>query len=42
MGFTSGKKTDGKKQPFFIRLKGEKPFGIAGPWERWEKGREAG
>lgn len=27
---------DGTKQPYYIRLKGGAPFGIAGLWEHWE------
>jgi putative SOS response-associated peptidase YedK len=35
-GFFEWQKTTGKtKQPFYIRLTDEKPFGFAGLWERW-------
>lgn len=34
-GFYEWKKTDGKKQPYFIRLKDDQPFGFAGLWEHW-------
>lgn len=37
-GFYEWQKTDGKKQPIYIRLKNDHPFGFAGLWERWEKG----
>ena len=33
-GFYEWQKTDDKKQPFFIRLKSDQPFGFAGLWER--------
>ena len=33
----TGEKTSDKKQPFYIRLKSDKPFGFAGLWERNEK-----
>jgi putative SOS response-associated peptidase YedK len=29
-------KAGGRKQPFFFRMKDERPFGFAGLWERWE------
>jgi putative SOS response-associated peptidase YedK len=35
-GIYEWKKTGAKtKQPYYIRLKDEQPFGIAGLWERW-------
>jgi putative SOS response-associated peptidase YedK len=41
-GFYEWQRTDGKKQPFFFRMRDESPFGFAGLWERWEgQGREA-
>lgn len=36
-GFYEWQKTDDKKQPFFIRLKSDQPFGFAGLWERNDK-----
>jgi putative SOS response-associated peptidase YedK len=38
-GFYEWQKMDGKKQkqPFFIRMKNSRPFGMAGLWERWDK-----
>lgn len=36
-GFYEWQKTDGKKQPYYIRLKEDGPFGFAGLWERWKK-----
>lgn len=35
-GFYEWQKTDGKKQPFFFRMRNESPFGFAGLWEHWE------
>ncbi len=37
-GFYEWKKVDGGKQPYYIRRKDQKPFGLAGLWERWDKG----
>ena len=39
-GFYEWQKTNGKKQPYYIRLQNDRPFGLAGLWERWEKGGE--
>ena len=38
-GFYEWQKMNGKKQkqPFFIRMKNSRPFGMAGLWERWDK-----
>jgi len=36
-GFYEWKKTDGKKQPYYIHLKDDQPFGFAGLWERWNR-----
>ena len=33
-------KVNGRKQPYFVGLRGDRPFGLAGLWERWEKGGE--
>ena len=33
-------RADGRKQPYFVGLQGDRPFGLAGLWERWEKGGE--
>ncbi|MSP83723.1 MAG: SOS response-associated peptidase [Alphaproteobacteria bacterium] len=34
-GFYEWRKIGGAKQPWFIRLRGDRPFGLAGLWERW-------
>jgi putative SOS response-associated peptidase YedK len=39
-GFYEWQRTNGRKQPYFIGLKNDRPFGMAGLWERWEKGGE--
>jgi putative SOS response-associated peptidase YedK len=39
-GFYEWQRTDGRKQPYFVGLKNDRPFGLAGLWERWEKGGE--
>ncbi len=36
-GFFEWMETDGKKQPYYIRLKGGRPFAFAGLWDRWNK-----
>ena len=36
-GFYEWKKIDGKKQPYYIHLKDDQPFGFAGLWERWNR-----
>jgi len=36
-GFYEWQKTGRRKQPFYIRLKDDRPFGFAGVWERWSK-----
>jgi putative SOS response-associated peptidase YedK len=36
-GFYEWQARDGKKQPYYIRLKSGQPFGIAGLWDRWGK-----
>jgi putative SOS response-associated peptidase YedK len=39
-GFYEWQKVNGRKQPYFIGLQSDRPFGLAGVWERWEKGDE--
>lgn len=39
-GFYEWQRVDGRKQPYFVRLKNDRPFGMAGLWERWDKGEE--
>lgn len=36
-GFYEWQARDGKKQPYYIRLKSGQPFGIAGLWDHWDK-----
>ncbi len=39
-GFYEWQKVNSHKQPYYVRLVQKRPFGIAGLWERWEKGGE--
>ena len=36
-GFYEWQKINGRKQPYFVGLQKDRPFGLAGLWERWEK-----
>jgi putative SOS response-associated peptidase YedK len=36
-GFYEWQPTSGRKQPYFVGLQDDRPFGLAGLWERWEK-----
>jgi putative SOS response-associated peptidase YedK len=36
-GFYEWKKTDGRKQPYFIHMRDDQPFAFAGLWERWKR-----
>lgn len=36
-GFFEWQKVSGRKQPHYIRLKEDRPFGFAGLWERWQR-----
>jgi putative SOS response-associated peptidase YedK len=40
-GFYEWHKTESGKQPYFFCLKSKLPFGMAGLWDRWEKGSGA-
>lgn len=39
-GFYEWQKNGRRKQPYYIRLKDDRPFAFAGVWERWSKGGE--
>ena len=39
-GFYEWQKVNGRKQPYFVGLQSDRPFGLAGLWERWDKGGE--
>jgi putative SOS response-associated peptidase YedK len=39
-GFYEWQRTNGRKQPYFVGLKNDRPFGLVGLWERWERGGE--
>jgi putative SOS response-associated peptidase YedK len=36
-GFYEWQRMNGRKQPYFVGLKNDRPFGLAGLWERWDK-----
>jgi putative SOS response-associated peptidase YedK len=40
-GFYEWQRTNGRKHPYCVGLQSDRPFGLAGLWERWEKGGEA-
>ena len=35
-GFYEWRRQDGKKQPFYFRMKNQQPFAFAGLWEHWQ------
>lgn len=39
-GFYEWRQSAGRKQPYYIRLKSGKPFGLAALWDRWDKAGE--
>lgn len=38
-GFYEWQKTGRGKQPYFFRMRDDRPFGFAGLWERWQGGQ---
>jgi putative SOS response-associated peptidase YedK len=36
-GFYEWRRASGRKQSYFVGLPSDRPFGLAGLWERWEK-----
>ena len=36
-GFYEWQKTNGRKQPFLIHMKDDRPFAFAGLWEHWKR-----
>lgn len=40
-GFYEWQARDGKKQPYYIKLKSGEPFGMGGLWDRWDKQGDA-
>jgi putative SOS response-associated peptidase YedK len=41
-GFYEWQRRDGKKQPYHLRLRDDRPFAFAGLWETWTKRCRAG
>ncbi len=39
-GFYEWRREGSRKQPYFIRMRDDRPFAFAGLWERWERGGE--
>lgn len=37
-GFYEWQKREGKKQPYYLHMKGDQPFAFAGLWEHWKGG----
>jgi putative SOS response-associated peptidase YedK len=40
-GFYEWAQEDGRKQPYYFRLKDGQPFAFAGLWEEWQRGGES-
>jgi putative SOS response-associated peptidase YedK len=39
-GFYEWQRSDGRKKSFYVHRQDSRPFGMAGLWERWDKGEE--
>lgn len=39
-GFFEWKKEGGARQPYYVYAKNNRPFSLAGLWERWDKGEQ--
>ena len=39
-GFYEWQKQGSRKQPFYIRRQDDRPFALAGLWDRWDRGEE--
>jgi putative SOS response-associated peptidase YedK len=39
-GFCEWRRLDGRKQPYFVHMRDDRPFAFAGLWESWDRGGE--